>query len=176
MQPIFQISYGDLILWFMLTITAVIVLSVMYRFATQNKTSSNDMETIETKVFTPQNYTFISADIDEAITLLKSAHCEYEKNNFTESAKKTRSAIVQVLAQLLKYFDIQNEESSVENMFQALHKKGVIFPAPQPGIIRLDEIFKKANEDKLLTKEEIQWLFHVSSHIIENSKEVRIKE
>jgi|TARA_B100001971_G_C18037616_1_gene455892 hypothetical protein len=160
----------------MLTLAAVIILSVMYRFATKNSTSSDNLETMETEINIPQTYIFISADIEEANSLLKNAHSEYEKNNFTESAKKTQSAIFQVLSQLLKYFDIQNEENSVENMFQILHKKGVVLPAPQPGITRLDEIFKKANEDKLLTKEEIQWLFHVSSHIIENSKEVRIKE
>ena len=176
MEPFLQINYGDMISWIMLTLVAVIILSFMYRFATQNNTSSDNEETIETETKAPQNFTFISADTDESISFLKNAHIEYEKNNFKETVKKTQTAISLVLSQLLKYFDVQNEESSVENMFQILHKKGVIFSTSQQSIARLIEIFKKANEDKLLTKEEIQLVFHISNHIIENSKEAQIKE
>jgi|TARA_B100001971_G_C18246276_1_gene574475 hypothetical protein len=176
MKTIFQISYGDLLSWIMLTFAAVIMLSFMYRFATQNRILTGNTETKKTEMNTPQKFIFISADVDEAISLLRSAHVAFEKNNFKESMKKTQSAISLVLSQLLNYFAIQNEESNVKNMFQMLHEKGVIIPAPQQGIARLDEIIKKANEDKLLTKEEIHWALHASGHIIESTKEVRIKE
>ena len=174
MKTIFQISYGDLLSWIMLTFAAVIMLSFMYRFATQNRILIEDTETKETEMGTPQKFIFISADVDEAISLLRSAHVEFEKNNFNETVKKTQSAISLVLSQLLNYFAIQNEESNVENMFQMLHEKGAVIRAPQQGIARLDEIIKKANEDKLLTKEEIHWVLHVSGHIIESTKEVPV--
>ena len=176
MNTILQINYGDLISWIMFTLAAVIILSLMYQFATRDKILRESAETKETEMITPQKFMFISADVDEAISLLRSAHVEFEENNFNESIKKTKSAILLVLSQLLDYFAIQTEESNVENIFQMLHKKGVIISAPQQGIARLNEIIRKSNDGKLLTKEEIHWALHVSGHIIESTKEVRVME
>ncbi|MFQ6134321.1 MAG: hypothetical protein ACE5KU_00710, partial [Nitrososphaerales archaeon] len=171
-----QINYEVLVAWTLLTLAAVIALSVVYRSVVRRMPKRVSAEAKPAEGEAPEKFIFISADVDEAISLLKSAREDVEDGNLKTAVEKACRAVEDVLSQLLRYFSIERKDMGINDMLQTLYEKGVRLHTHPGGLDRLNRIVEKTREGVDLTREEALWMLHMSSFIAEMSKEVRVKE
>lgn len=174
MQSIFLINYNGLISWVVLTLSAMIALSVLYRFATVKRNENINIESQQSEEQLPDKFIFISANVDEATYIMRSASEDTKNNYFNKAVQKSNKAISLVLAQLLKYFNIENKSMNVDEMFQELLRNGVTLHINRDNFTKFNEIIRKDIENEKISKEETIWVLNFSGFIIENVKEVRI--
>lgn len=170
-----QIDYDILLAWTLLTLATLILLSVLYRAVVKSMPKKMAVEPKPPKESTPTKFIFLSADVDEARAVLKSAIEDIEDGNFKAAVEKSCRAIADVLSQLLRYFSIDGKNMSIDNMAQALQEKGVKLHI-HGRFDRLNEIAEKAKTGGELTREEAAWATHMAHFVTEMSKEARVEE
>ncbi|MEE9585819.1 MAG: hypothetical protein V3W09_02850 [Nitrososphaerales archaeon] len=171
-----QMDYEVLVVWTLLTLAALITLSIVYRSVSRTTLKKVDAEAITAEGEAPKKFIFISADVDEARSLLRSGREDVEAGKLKIAVEKAGKAAEDVLAQLLQYFSIERKDMSIADMLGTLREKEARLHTHQDGLDRLYRIEKKAHEGGDLTREEALWMLHVSSFIVEMSKEVRVEE
>lgn len=176
MQNILQLNSNGLITWVILTLSTVILLSVLYRFSTTKRDENINIKFQQSEEELPNKFMFISAEVDQAIPLLRSASEDIKNNYINKAIQKSNKAIILMLSQLLKYFTIQNSNMNAEDMFNELQKKGVTLNTNIDNFRRFNEIIKKDIRNELISKDESIWVLKFAGFIIENVKEVRIDE
>ncbi len=168
------VDTGILLAWVVLTVTTLILLSLVYRAVARSAPKVGDLPPISPMM--PQKpHLFISADVDEAHSLLNRSVDDVNDGRFNAAAEKAYQATLNVLSQLLRYFSIDARGMSIVQMLKALREKGALLQ-PHVGLDRVDEIIEREHQGKNLSREETHWVLHIAHFVIETSKEVPIKE
>ncbi len=166
-----------LLAWVVLTVATVILLSLVYRAVARSAPKRQDLVPVSPpSVVTLQKpHLYISADVDEAYTLLNRSVENLNEGSFNAAAEKAYQAATNVLSQLLRYFSIDAKGMSIMQMLKTLHDKGALLQ-PHAGLERVDEIIGREQQGKSLSREETHWVIHIAHFLIETSKEVPVKE
>lgn len=168
-----QVDYLILLVWTLLTLAAIVLISVLYRSVSKStpRRETTGAESAEL----PKRFIFISAVVDEARSLLKTAREDFEAAMFNPAVEKSSRAAADVLSQLLRYFSVEKGSMSVGEMLQTLRSKGVKMRIPVE-LDRLKGIEGKAREGGVLTREEVLFAIQAASYIVEASKEAQVVE
>ncbi len=173
---VIQVEFEVLVLWTLLTLTVIIALSFIYRYVKRSAPKRMDAGAQPAEEDILKKFLFISADGDNARSLLSSALEDVEDGDLKTAVEKASRAIEDVLSQLLRYLSLEGKDKSITDMLGMLHEKGVRLHTHPGGLDRLNVIIKKAREGGELTREETHWMLHVSGFMVEMSKEVRVEE
>ncbi len=169
-----MINYNGIISWIILTFSTMIILSMLYRFATLKRDDDINIKFQKSEETPQKKFVFISADVDEATIILRSASEDTIEANYNKAIQKSNKAISLVLTQLLKYFVIENKNLNVDEMYQELLKQGITLNINRDNFIKFNEIIRKDMDNKQISKDETIWVLKFSGFIIENVKEVKI--
>jgi len=166
-----RVEYDVLMLWLALTLFTSIVLTLLYRMVLRSIPEADRHTGDEAQV----KFVFISADTDVADELLKRAREDVDEGRLAQAVEKSVSATTNVLSQLLRYFSIDAEGMSIEDMVQSLGRSGVRLRIPYT-LNRMAAILKKVQDGRPPTREEALWMVSTSGLIVEASKEARVVE
>ncbi|MCL4436445.1 MAG: hypothetical protein M1503_03435 [Thaumarchaeota archaeon] len=162
--------------WVILTVATVILLSLVYRAVARSAPKPGDFTPVPPSPVPLQKpRLYISADVDEAYSLLNRSVDDINDGFFNSAAEKAYQAATNVLSQLLRYFSVEAEGMSIMQMLKTLHDKGALL-RPHAGLERVDEILEKKHQGKSLSREETHWVVHIAHFLIETSKEVPVKD
>ncbi|MCL5319221.1 MAG: hypothetical protein M1503_13330 [Thaumarchaeota archaeon] len=165
-----------LLAWIVLTVATVIMLSLVYRAVARSAPKREDFMPVPPLPVTLQKpHLYISADVDEAYSLLNRSVDDINDGFFNAAAEKAYQAATNVLSQLLHYFSVDAKGMSIMQMLKMLRDKGALL-RPHAGLERVDEIVERGRQGKSLSREETHWVVHIAHFIIETSKEVPVKE
>jgi len=161
-------------MWFLITIGGVIIFAAMYRLASRSIPERSYHQPTDISQL-PLKYTFISADQENAKTLLKRAREEIEAGNSLRGLERSFEAIRDILTQLLRFYEVDGKDLDVDTMLQSLSSKGIILGS-KDEYQELSKTYNKVLAKEVFRKGEALYSLQLCSVLVERSKEAKITE